>query len=146
MKEDRRKFVKNICATCLTIAGIGALSTVLDSCSSILAIQVVPSNGIITVPTSKFTEDNKVVVLKNFDKLNFDVAVVKFDEKTYRAFELQCTHVPGNPLVATETGFYCNNHGSAFNLDGKVKRSPASRELREYPLKIYSGIIQIKVS
>lgn len=146
MSVNRRDFLKKSCLACASIAGIGVLSSVLQSCSSLISLKTYPENGVVKLNKSKFTEENHVVILKNFDMLNFDIAVVKFDDNTYKAIEMQCTHVPGNHLIATNSGFHCNTHGSAFNLKGEVTHEPASRELKEYPLEISSETIIIHIS
>jgi Rieske Fe-S protein len=48
---------------------------------------------------------------------------------TFKAFSNICTH-QGCPITDISGGtIMCNCHGSEFNLDGSVKRGPASRPL-----------------
>lgn len=48
---------------------------------------------------------------------------------TFKAFSNICTH-QGCPITDIAGGtIMCNCHGSEFNLDGSVKRGPASRPL-----------------
>jgi Rieske Fe-S protein len=108
-------------------------------------MKVIPNNGLIDVPLTQFTETNKLVILRNFDKLDFDIAVVKLGENQYKALEMQCTHVPNNHLVATDSGFHCNTHGSSFSFDGQVVESPAQRPMKEFPIEINNHTIQIKL-
>lgn len=145
MDLDRREFIRKSCLACASIAGIGIVSSMVQSCSPLVSLKVIPEKGFIQVPLTHFTETNKLVLLKNYDALDFDIAVVQLEGNKYKAFEMQCTHVANNPLVATKSGFFCNTHGSAFGFDGQVTKSPAKRALKEYPLEITSEILKIKI-
>lgn len=48
---------------------------------------------------------------------------------------MQCTH-QYNALTATSSGLYCPVHGSAFDLNGKVKRGPAIDPLIRFSTEI----------
>ncbi|WP_343747881.1 Rieske (2Fe-2S) protein [Fluviicola sp.] len=145
MDLDRRAFIRKSCLACASIAGIGVLSTLVQSCSPLVSLKVTPEQGFLNVPLSHFTETNKLVLLKNYEALDFDIAVVQLAGNQYKAFQMQCTHVANNPLVATKNGFFCNTHGSAFGFDGQVTNSPAKRPLKEYQLEITSEIIKVKL-
>lgn len=143
MNNSRRTFIKQACGLCATVAGIGLVLPSLNSCATIPAIKTNVEKGDILVPLSAFGEENNLVIIKNAPN-EFDFVAVKYPDGSYKAFELQCTHQP-NPLVPTKTGFYCNAHGSAFSLDGKVKKEPALREMKLFPTKIENNQLVINI-
>jgi Rieske Fe-S protein len=141
MEPNRREFIKNACGMCASIVGLASIAAVAQSCSSMVTVQTNATSGKIAVPTSHFTAENNMVIIKN-QAMEFDLVLVKLANETFKAFELQCTH-QANPLVPTKTGFFCNAHGSSFSLDGKVKKEPALKDLREFKVEIESNQIII---
>lgn len=141
MEANRREFIKNACGFCASIVGLASIASVAQSCSSMVTVQTNATSGKIAVPTSHFTTENNMVIIKN-QAMEFDIVLVKLANGTYKAFELQCTH-QANPLVPTKTGFFCNAHGSSFSLEGKVKKEPALRDLKAYNLQIETNQINI---
>ncbi len=130
MTLKRREFIKNSCALCAGVLGISAILPALEGCAPLNYLDVPVVNGSIKVAKSAFNQTTNLVILKN-EQFDYTIAVVK--KENIRAFELKCTHQP-NPLIATNTGFYCNLHGSSFNLDGKVTNPPASANLNEFKI------------
>jgi cytochrome b6-f complex iron-sulfur subunit len=55
-------------------------------------------------------------------------AILIRDEKGFSAMSLTCTHL-GCTVESEPDGFACPCHGSRFDLDGQVKRGPASKAL-----------------
>lgn len=143
MVIERRNFIKQSCKLCASIAGISLLMNSLESCSPLNYYESQVDQGIISVPISNFTEGSNMVIVKN-EKLEYDIALIKNESQIYKAFELKCTH-QANSLVATKTGFFCNLHGSSFDLNGKVNNNPATTNLREYKVTFNSEIINIKL-
>lgn len=146
MDMERRKFIKTSCLACASVVGLGGLLPLLQSCASIVSVNLKPENGIVSVPREKFTETNKLVIVKNFDYLDFDIAVVQYEDNSFKAFEMQCTHQPNYALTATKDGFFCSAHGSVFGYDGQVKTKPAKKPMKEYPVEITSQILKIKIT
>jgi len=134
---ERRKFIKDTCVVCATILATGIVTPLFLACSPFTVLKIFPKDGDITFSTDKFTVDNNnIIILKNFDALDFDIAVVKYDNNLYKAFELQCTHQPNVRLATTSTGFVCHEHGSRFDLNGQVTQPPARKKLKEYKLEL----------
>lgn len=143
MTNERRNFIKQSCKLCASLAGITFLMNSLQSCAPLHYYEPQIDQGTINVPVSQFIEGANMVIVKN-KSLEYDIAVVKTGSELYKAFELKCTH-QANSLVVTKTGFFCNLHGSSFDLNGKVNTSPASVNLKEYLLNLNSEIITIKL-
>jgi len=133
---ERRKFIKDTCLVCASIIASGMVSPLFSACSPLTILKITPNEGKIVFSIDKFTDENKMIILKNFDALDFDIAVVKYDNSFYKAFELQCTHQPNVRLAATDTGFVCHEHGSRFNLNGQVTQAPARKPLKEFNLEL----------
>jgi len=133
---ERRTFIKNTCLLCASIVASGAIAPLFSACSPVTILKIIPDNGTIIVPIDKFTNENKLVVLKNFDALDFDIAVVQYEDLSFKAFELQCTHQPHVRLATTSTGFVCHEHGSRFDLYGQVTQAPARKALKEFTLEL----------
>lgn len=123
--------------------GIAAVLPALSACSPLKTITGEVKQGTIDVPLTNFTAENNLVVVRTND-FDFDLAVVKFPDGNYKAFQLQCTH-RANPLVATKTGFFCNLHGSRYALDGTVTQAPATTNLKEYNFQVSTDKITIKL-
>ncbi len=143
MNSNRRDFIKKTCGLCASVVGISILAPALQSCSTLTYVQPPISQGRLSVPIASFVENSKLVIVQN-KSLDYDIAVVKGDDGTYRSFELKCTH-QDNSLIATQTGFHCSLHGSSFSLTGKVNNAPATSNLKEFKTSIDSGIIQILI-
>ncbi len=143
MNKERREFIKNSCTLCAGVLGLSALLPSLQSCVSIHTLALEPVNNSFHVPTNSFIENSNVVIINN-KTLAYPIAVVK-STSTYRAFELKCTH-QDNGLGVSNTGFFCNMHGSNYDLHGKVLTPPASRNLKEFKTNILSEQIVVYIS
>jgi Rieske Fe-S protein len=138
--QNRREFIKRSCTLCLGLAGLGA-AVQLEGCASLPVYKTAPDKGIAEVPLSSFTEKSRIVIVRN-PNFEFDIVLVKKSDTSYNAFELKCTH-QDNPLTATQTGFFCPSHGSAFDLDGKVTQEPAPAPLKKYTTELTSSSVLI---
>lgn len=123
--------------------GVSIMMNSLESCSPLNYYESSIEQDKIIVPISKFIEGNNMVLIKN-EKLEYDIALISYPNQQFKAFELKCTH-QANSLVVTKTGFYCNLHGSSYNLNGKVINTPATTNLREYTLTTNSESITINL-
>lgn len=70
-------------------------------------------------------------------------AIVKLN-KDIMVYSLACPHL-GCTISLTETLFKCPCHGSEFNLNGKVIKGPANRNLNTLPYKIEGDIVIIYI-
>ncbi|MGE5222843.1 MAG: ubiquinol-cytochrome c reductase iron-sulfur subunit [Omnitrophica WOR_2 bacterium] len=60
-------------------------------------------------------------------------AVLIYNPNGFMAYSLVCTHL-GCQVNVVKDGFACPCHGSLFDLQGQVRRGPATRALR--PLRL----------
>lgn len=141
MDTNRRNFIKQSCGLCASLIGLSIVAPALQGCSPLITVKTNVSKGPIGILRSSFTEENKLVIVKN-EAQEFDIAVVQLGTEVFKAFELQCTH-QSNPVIPTKNGFFCNAHGSSFTFDGKVNKPPAQRNLKEYKLEITQDQINI---
>jgi Rieske Fe-S protein len=139
----RRDFIKQSCLLCASIAGLGTVVTQFSACAPMPVFKADVKDGQLTVLKNSFTEKNKIVLVRN-TKLEWDIALVKVSEMEYAALQMKCTHLD-NPLTATQNGFYCNSHGSSFNLSGKVTQEPAINDLKKYATTISNEEIIIQL-
>jgi len=128
---------------CASLVGIATVLPAVTGCAPLKTIQGDAKQGMIEVPLSNFTETNNMVIIQT-PALEYEIALIKNPDASFRAFELQCTH-RANPLVATKSGFFCNLHGSRFALDGTVTQPPAANSLKEYTVGITNQTITIKL-
>ena len=128
---------------CGALVGIGIVLPSLSSCSTLASIQTNITSGTVAVPKEKFTPESKVVLIKNA-AAEFDIAVIEISPETYKAFYMECSH-ESTGLVATKSGFFCNAHGSSFTLEGKVKTSPATKDLKALPVLVESNEVIVTI-
>lgn len=141
---QRRDFIRQTCRLCAATVGLAAVLPAISSCAPLQMVTAeVKAGGIIEVPLSSFAPDNPLVLVRNAS-LEYEIALVRYSDQSYKAFEMKCTH-RDNPLVATKSGFFCNLHGSSFDMNGKVVKSPATDNLKEYNLQVSNPLILIKI-
>ena len=130
---ERRDFLKKSCTICLAL-GSGVSLVSLSSCGSALSIYTTAvSNNRLSIPVEQFALTNfQIVRPLNY---GYDIAVNKQSDGTYQAIKMECTHA-NNPLTATGSGFYCSEHGSAFDKQGKVTNGPAVNPLKHYKTEV----------
>jgi Rieske Fe-S protein len=144
---DRRKFIATGCVSC--ISG-GLLLSVLEGCSAtrITNAAIVDSDMIVPLKNFEISGNNaqpefkKYLVVQN-DKLQHPICVYRFDEHSYEALLMKCTH-QGTELQVFGDKLQCPAHGSEFNYHGKVENGPASNALRTFPVTISGN--QLKIS
>jgi len=71
------------------------------------------------------------------------VAVTRLRGGTVEVLSLTCTHL-GCRLVATEDGFACPCHGSAFDPRGRVVKGPARRSMLRLPYARERDVLRIR--
>jgi nitrite reductase/ring-hydroxylating ferredoxin subunit len=142
MNSERRAFLKDTCKLCASIVGISIVLPAIEGCAPLNYYSAGVSNGKINVPVASFVEETNMVIVKD-KSLNYQVAIIKQKDNSFRAFELKCTH-QDNALIATKSSFVCSLHGSSYDLNGKVTNTPASTNLKEFPIEVVNETIQIQ--
>ncbi|MBI1223002.1 MAG: Rieske 2Fe-2S domain-containing protein [Bacteroidetes bacterium] len=140
---QRRQFIRSSCTLCVGIgAGISAI-TLLQGCVAVPVYKTKPQSKNLVIPETQFLE-NKLVLVRT-PQLDFDILLVKDEADKFHALYMQCSH-QNQPLTATNDGLFCASHGSRFDLDGKVQKAPASKELQRFPTYYEKPNIFIQLS
>jgi len=141
---ERRDFIKSGCGYCAGLAAFGVLGSLLEGCApSDLIYKTQRQDGVISVPLSNM-EGKKYLVVRE-PQLEYDLLLVRNNETEFHTMAMQCTHRQA-ALVVTSTGLTCNEHGSRFDLDGKVIQDPATRPLKRYTTELREKNVIIRLS
>lgn len=142
---NRRKFIATGCITCM---GGGLIAALAESCSTTKITSASITGADMIVQLSDFEikkgsqEFKRYLVLQN-DKLQYPICIYRFDEHTYQALLMRCTH-QGTELQVFGDKLQCPAHGSEFNNHGQVENGPANKMLRTFPVTITAT--QLKIS
>ena len=135
---DRRKFIKNSCAVCISATGLAAVAS---SCTATRYISGALGKDGLTVDVNEFiiklngqSAYRSFIIVRN-EALQYPICVYRFSEKEYSALWMRCTH-QGAELQASGDYLQCSAHGSEFNNKGTVKNGPADRNLRNFPVTV----------
>ena len=135
---DRRKFIKNSCAACLSATVLGSA---ISSCSSTRYINGTLGEDGLFVDTNQFINKQKsnesfhsYIIVRN-DALQYPICIYRFNDTEYSALWMRCTH-QGTELQASGDYLQCTAHGSEFNNKGTVKTGPADKNLRSFPVTV----------
>ena len=138
---DRRKFIKNSCAACISAS---AITSIISSCSPVRYINGALVKDGLTIDTNEFISRQKnknvylpFVIVRN-EALQYPVCVYRFSENEYAALWMQCTH-QGTELQVSGDRLQCPAHGSEFNNKGAVKTGPADKNLRSFPVTVLNN-------
>lgn len=136
---DRRDFLRSTCTFCMA-AGTGLLATSLSSCAGPPMLEASVIDHRITVPLSAFVgSDFQIIQPEGF---LFDIGLVKGADGKFQAFVLECTHA-STQLTPAGDGYTCPEHGSTFDIKGKVTRGPAQLPLRQLQTAVSSDSVTI---
>lgn len=139
---SRRDFLKQSCTACAMVAGFGFLLS-QESCSApASAMKVAASNGEFSIPLSAFG-DKKTLLVREAGMKN-DILLVRKTPEEVHAYLMKCTHKGGTLRQANDL-LICNLHGSNFNLEGNVIKSPAKNPLHQFPSRIQGENILVTV-
>ena len=142
--ESRRKFIKKSCSLCLAVVSMGAMSSLLSSCSTLDVYKTELVDQMIQVPENIFLENERLKIIRT-NKIDFDILLIKKPEQKYTALLMKCSHLD-NALVANTSGLTCNLHGSKFNFNGDVLTGPALSALTQFKTNTINQFIQIIIT
>ncbi len=140
---QRRTFLKGACKICLLGAASAAVAAELASCSPKTAANTfkpIVNNNEVEVPLSLF--DSQPFQLISPKKFEYEIAVERKSDNTYKALLLRCTH-QDNQLGTTGNGFNCSLHGSKFDKEGNVIKGPAEMPLQQLKTRIINNNLLI---
>jgi cytochrome b6-f complex iron-sulfur subunit len=90
------------------------------------------------------TDELKPNSAKFFRFLDKPAVLVRLPNGDYEALSAKCTHLGCTvSFEKSEDIFYCNCHGSEFNLNGKVIKGPASLPLQRYFVLVSNNDIYV---
>jgi len=133
---DRRDFIINSCAACLSATALAGLSA---SCKSIQYVsgKLSMDGVLLNADDFRIMEQGKAsyrsfIIVRN-EALQYPICVYRFNENEYSALWMQCSH-QGTELQASGDFLHCTAHGSEFSNKGKVTNGPADKDLRTFPV------------
>ena len=144
---NRKAFLK---MTCLACAGTAVMPSLMQGCRSVKvsASRIVGSD--LMISADEFLKDpnvpgsyRKYVVIHN-EQLKFPVCIYRFDDDTYSAIWMQCSH-QGTELQVFGDKLQCPAHGSEFNNYGEVENPPAFKSLRTFKVTREKNTIYISL-
>lgn len=140
---ERKLFLKNCGYACL---GISAISLFLESCSGTKQIEGTLRNSDLVIPVASFLHNNsfKKYIVVSHEKMKHPICVYRFNENTYSALLMRCTH-QGAELQVFGEKLECPAHGSAFNNMGIVQNGPADTNLRTFPVTLQNDQLFISL-
>ncbi len=124
----RRKFLVTLSVPLLAIAGLWRFLTptrLPRARALTVALRDVPPGGALVLPEE-------------------GVAVTRSQEGSVEVLGLTCPHL-GCRVNATEDGFLCPCHGSAFDANGAVRHGPALEPLERIAHVQDHGVVRIEV-
>ena len=135
---ERRNFIKNSCAACLSVT---VLSSLASSCTPTQYISGSVVKDGITINKDQFkirqkggTAYSSFIIVRN-DILQYPICVYRFNDNEYSALWMKCAH-QGAELQASGDVLQCPAHGSEFSNKGIVTNGPASNNLRTFPVTV----------
>jgi len=134
---DRRVFLKETCSLCVALGG-GLLAGSVTSCSSLPSFDTDIVDKQVRVPLAAF--GTREILVVRVRSLLYDIALRKKEDNACEAVLLRCTHAD-TQLTAAGDEYVCSAHGSRFDLDGKVRKGPALKELVRFPAETVDGIV-----
>lgn len=126
--RSRRSFLRS-----LSLAALGGVAL-----WRFLTPERVPDAQRVTVSLADVPVDGALVLPEQ------GIAVTRSSADEVEVLSLVCTHL-GCRVVATEDGFACPCHGSAFDRRGRVVRGPAAAPLARLPWARRGGVLRLRV-
>jgi nitrite reductase/ring-hydroxylating ferredoxin subunit len=130
---ERRTFTK----TCIVCLGGTILAPLLSACQSThYATGTIEPHGLSVLKTefAYVKKDQPMVrqyIIVRNDALEFPIYVYRFNDTTYSAVLMKCSH-QGAELQAAGDHLHCPSHGSEFNNKGVLAQGPAEKDLRSF--------------
>ena len=128
-----------LCA--LSLVSVGIFSAP-DTAMAATGVKILPS-GKIQVTLKSNPAPRKVGgVVRIDDVKGRSIALVRSSTKSYVAVNLLCTH-QGGDLVQTGNQWQCQVHQATFTLAGKNLIGPATKALKQLPVKATASMVTI---
>lgn len=125
--ESRRAFIQKAGSIC-GLALVSGTAIALTGCATLPVVKTASDGKTLKVPLSAFAKSSSVLV-RNKDQ-EYDILLIKKTDG-YTALQMKCTH-RDTALNSSATSIHCTDHGSRFDLEGKVLEGPAKKPLKTY--------------
>ena len=158
MKITRREFFLKSVGAIVVVSASGLLSSVVTSCSDsstdptnstpLSTIQGTLINNEITIDIASSPIANKNTrALVKYNNGNGSILVEHNSDDTYKALSGICTHQSCvvSEIDGSASVFVCPCHGYQFDLNGNVKKGPATTELSSYNSRVESNSLIISL-
>jgi Rieske Fe-S protein len=128
-----------LCALSLVTVGIFSSP---ETATAATGVKILPS-GKVRVTLKSNPALKKVGGVVRIDDVDGrSIALVRTSAKAYAAVNLLCTH-QGGELVQTGNQWQCQTHQATFTLAGKNLVGPASKALKQLPVKATASMVTI---
>lgn len=156
-RAARRSFLAQCAASLAGFTVVGVVAPLLQGCE--------PSNypttnndgttgtnngGInsgagISFSVASLTADGQAIITQTKGPDGYRIMIVRIAAAQFKALSMRCTH-EGCGVNAPQNGVInCGCHGSQFELDGAVKRGPATQPLTSYATTFDAASGTVKV-
>jgi Rieske Fe-S protein len=128
-----------LCA--LSLVSVGIFSAP-DTAMAATGVKILPSGKIQVTLKSNPALRKVGGVVRIDDVKGRSIALVRSSAKSYVAVNLLCTH-QGGDLVQTGNQWQCQVHQATFTLAGKNLIGPATKALKQLPVKATASMVTI---
>ena len=128
-----------LCA--LSLVSVGIFSAP-DTAMAATGVKILPSGKIQVTLKSNPALRKVGGVVRIDDVKGRSIALVRSSAKSYIAVNLLCTH-QGGDLVQTGNQWQCQVHQATFTLAGKNLIGPATKALKQLPVKATASMVTI---
>lgn len=151
--QTRREFCIRACQAASVMACGGAVSAILQSCSSdeplssgsqnLPQIQATAVNGVITLVIDAGSPLAAVGSAAQVQHASGTLLVARTAQNEFTALTAVCTHQQCTINGYANQIYTCPCHGSQFNTNGQVTRGPAAAALRKYATQFANDQLSI---
>ncbi len=148
----RTEFLKNLKlggGALMSIYCMGAITSCANEDTPLPATSTNPDpikNGKIDFTLDLTMDANKALKADGGFLYNGNIIVARSKDAKYIALSKICTHVGTTVEFQKDTNdIYCPNHGSKFDLTGKVTKSPAPSPLKMYQTELLASGTKLRV-
>ena len=128
-----------LCA--LSLVSVGIFSAP-DTAMAATGVKILPSGKVQVTLKSNPALRKVGGVVRIDDVKGRSIALVRSSAKSYIAVNLLCTH-QGGDLVQTGNQWQCQVHQATFTLAGKNLIGPATKALKQLPVKATASMVTI---
>jgi cytochrome b6-f complex iron-sulfur subunit len=105
-----------------------------------------PSTGKIDFSLDLKLDSNKALLSNGGFQYSGNIIIAKVKSGAYIALSKVCTHQGTTVVYQKETDdIYCPNHGSMYDITGKVTRTPAPLPLKMYMTDYNTSTMKLRV-